>query len=110
MAKLSEIPTAARLLVIAFSVAGVVQILRAVGRMPELDLRTWAVMMAFAIVTARVKVRLIGGSSLSLLTAVVFATLMLLGIDAAVFVGGAGVFVQSSFPLKRRGIHRVLFN
>src|SRR5262245_10955285 len=67
-------------------------------------------MMFLAVVTAHTKVRLIGGSSLSLLTTVVLLTLMMLGTKAALLVGVCGVMVQCMIPSRKFIPHHLVFN
>jgi signal transduction histidine kinase len=93
-----------------FGAAGALAFLLALWDRRSLGGAVFLLMVGLAVVTARAKVPLLGGSTLSLLTSVVLAALMLLGTNAAVIVGIAGVIVQSSFPWKRNGPHRIVFN
>src|SRR5205823_8110264 len=105
-----DVPVTARIVVLLFGLAGLVEIVPAALRVRALNAWAFGLMLLLAIVTARAKVRLIGGPSLSLLTAVVLTTLMSLGADAAILVGVAGVIIQSIFPLKRWTFHQLVFN
>jgi len=63
-----------------------------------------------AIVTGHAKVRLIAGSSLSLISTVVLMAVMMLGTTAGILVGVCGVFVQSIFPPRKFVLHQLIFN
>ena len=103
-------PVPARVLVSIFGGAGVIELLVALRTGPSSAGGLFFLMLGLAIVTARAKVRLPGGSTLSLLTSVVLGALMLLGTQGAVVVSVMGVVVQSSFPWNRRISHRIYFN
>jgi signal transduction histidine kinase len=103
-------PVPARILVSVFAAAGVIELLVALRTGPSSAGGVFFLMLGLGIVTARAKVRLPGGSTLSLLTSVALAALMLLGTPGALVVSVMGVVVQSSFPWSRRISHRICFN
>jgi len=103
-------PLQARIAVSAFGVIGAIELLRSLSGIDSLSDPVFFLMLGLAIATSRAKIRLLGGSTLSLLTSVVLATLMLLGTEAAVLVGMLGVVVQSSFPWRRKIPYRSVFN
>ncbi len=106
----NSIPVKARAAVILFGLAGAYEVLLALMDVMTTDYQALGLMLFLGVVTARTKVRLIGGSSLSLLTAVVLASLMMLGPKAAILVGVCGVLVQSVFPIRRMIPHHLIFN
>src|SRR5262245_6573117 len=108
--KFMAMPVAARVVVGVFGAVGIIELLVVLGGRPSMIGELFFLMLALAVVTSRAKVRLPGGSTLSLLTSVVLSTLMLLGTEATVLVGMMGVVVQSSFPWRRRVPYRILFN
>jgi hypothetical protein len=73
------LPLRAQIAVAVFGLVGVIVLFSALGTRPSAQGGTFYLMLAIAMVTARVKVRLLGGSTLSPLTSVVLATLMVLG-------------------------------
>jgi signal transduction histidine kinase len=103
-------PTQAQIAVSLFGIVGAIVLIGALRTGPSMHGGVFFLMAALALVTARAKVKLPGGSTLSLLTSVVLASLMLLGKEAAIIVGVLGVVVQSSFPWSRKVPHRIVFN
>ena len=67
-------------------------------------------MLAVAVLTANTTVRLMGGSSLSLLTSVVLMSLISLGSDAAVLIGICGVIAQTTIPTRKLISYTLAFN
>src|SRR5207237_5400088 len=67
-------------------------------------------LLFLAVVTGRTKVRLIGGSSLSLMTSVVLVAMMMLGTSAGILVGICGVIAQCIFPWRKFILHHLIFN
>ena len=108
--KFQEMRRPARIAVSIFGVAGAVEIFVLLTRVSWIADRSFLLMAVLAVCTARAKVRLIGSSTLSLLTSVVLATVMWLGTEAAIAVSIMGVVVQSAFPWKRSTLHHVVFN
>lgn len=74
------------------------------------DYQYFGLLLFLAIVTAHTKVRLFGGSSVSLLTAVVLVSLITIDINRAILVGMCGVTVQCAFPRRRMIPHHLVFN
>jgi len=105
-----DLPISARAGVCAFGVVGAAALLVALTRASSLDAGAFFLMLSLAVVTARAKVRLIGGSTLSLLTSVVLATVMWLGTEAAIIISMVGVVVQSAIPWRPKAAHHVIFN
>lgn len=103
-------PTAAKIAVVLFGTGGCYAVVRTIMDLGPIDHAYFALMLFLAVVTAHTKVRLIGGSSLSLLTTVVLLTLMMLGTKAALLVGVGGVMVQCMFPPRRFIPHHLVFN
>ena len=66
--------------------------------------------LAVATVTANTKVRLLGGSSLSLLTSVVLMAMISLGMEAAVMIGVIGVVLQTAIPARTVISYNLAFN
>jgi diguanylate cyclase (GGDEF)-like protein/putative nucleotidyltransferase with HDIG domain len=106
----SSIPRKAQALVLYFGVMGSYELIVALQEVRLKDAHALALMLFLAVVTARTKVRLIAGSTLSLLTTVVLASLLMLGPKTAILVGACGVLVQCVFPIKRMIPHHLFFN
>jgi diguanylate cyclase (GGDEF)-like protein/putative nucleotidyltransferase with HDIG domain len=96
--------------VILFGIAGGVGLVRAMLDIGRTDWAYFGLLMFLAIVTGHTKVRLIGGSSLSLITTVALVAMMMLGPQPAVLVGICGVFVQCIFPRRKFIPHHLVFN
>jgi signal transduction histidine kinase len=109
-AKFNELPVSARLVVVLFGAIGAFAPIFSLRSFPSSAGGTLLFTLALAVITARAKVRLPGGSTLSVLTSVVLGALMLLGTQGAVLVSVVGVIVQSSFPWKKRVGYRTVFN
>ena len=109
-AQFNALPLAARLAVVLAEIVGLCVLIGSTRVSGTLDAGRFGLMLFLAIITAHTKVRLIGGSSLSLLTPVVLTSLIILGTDAAVLVGVCGVYVQTAFPRKRCNPHHIVFN
>jgi diguanylate cyclase (GGDEF)-like protein/putative nucleotidyltransferase with HDIG domain len=104
------VPPAAKIVVVLFGIGGAYAVVRTAMSLGTVDYGYFALMLFLAIVTAHTKVRLIGGSSLSLLTTVVLLTLMMLGTKAALLVGVCGVMVQCMIPARKFIPHHMVFN
>lgn len=100
----------ARSAVIVFGIAGLCGLAVSSRNVRLADYASFGLMVFLAIVTAHSKIRLFGGSSISLLTAVVLISIMMLGTPAAVLVGACGVVVQCVFPWRRLIPHHLVFN
>ena len=66
--------------------------------------------LTVATVTANTKVRLLGGSSLSLLTSLVLMAVVSLGMEAAVMIGVIGVVLQTAVPARTVVSYNLVFN
>ena len=108
--KFRDMPKSAQVVVALFAAIGIFELLLALEQRPSTYGGLFFLMLALAMISARAKVRLPGGSTLSVLTSVVLGTLMLLGWPGAVVVSMVGVVAQSSFPWKRRVPYRIFFN
>ncbi|MBI4474640.1 MAG: HD domain-containing protein, partial [Acidobacteria bacterium] len=106
----NKLPLTARLVIILFGGVGCYELIRSLVIVDVPNYASFGLVLFLAIVTAHTKVRLIGGSTLSLLTAVVLTALMMLGMEAAVLVGVCGVLVQCLFPRRRISPYNVAFN
>ena len=109
-AQFKSLPPAARLAVAVFGMVGLLLLIVSTRWAGQLDAAHFGLMLFLAVVTAHAKVRLIGGSSLSLLTTVVLMSVMMLGAEAAVLVSVCGVYVQTAFPRRRCIPHHIVFN
>src|SRR6266850_8559916 len=105
-----DLPPAARIAVILFGIGGLWALMRSTLVLGPIEFYWFGLMVFVAIVTAHTKVQLIGGSSLSLLTAVALSSVMVLGTKPAVLVAICGVFVQFTFPRKKFVPHFLIFN
>ncbi|HLH29950.1 MAG TPA: HD domain-containing phosphohydrolase [Terriglobia bacterium] len=105
-----DLPAQARLAVALFGLAGAGGLVRAVLHIGPIDYAYFGLLMFLAVVSGHAKVRLVGGSSLSLITTVALVSMMMLGPAPAIVVGVCGVFVQCAFPPKKFIPHHLVFN
>jgi diguanylate cyclase (GGDEF)-like protein/putative nucleotidyltransferase with HDIG domain len=108
--QLKALPTAARVAVLLFGMVGICGVIRAAFDTAAISSSYFVLMAFLAVVTAHTKVRLIGGSSLSLLTTVALVAVMMLGPKPAVLVGVIGVITQCAIPPRRFIFHHLIFN
>jgi len=104
------LPRSAQIAVILFGIVGFCALTRSALYLGPIEYYWFGLMVFVAVVTAHTKVQLIGGSSLSLLTAVALSSVMVLGTKPAVLVAICGVFVQFTFPRKKFVPHFLVFN
>jgi signal transduction histidine kinase len=104
-----DTPLGAQITVGLFGIAGAIALFVSLTQEAEFGV-VFYLMLALGVVTARAKIPLVRGSTISLLTSVVLATLTLLGTHAAVVVSMLGVVVQSSLPWNRKVPYRTVFN
>ena len=104
------LPLAARLTVILFGMAGLAALLYAISSQPSFAPSHVLLLFVIAIVSARTKVNLYRGSTISFLTCVVLLAVMREGPAVAVLLGVCGVTVQSMFPSKKVVLHQLAFN
>ncbi len=104
------LPRSAQIAVILFGIVGFCSLMRSALDLGPIEYYWFGLMVFVAVVTAHTKVKLIGGSSLSLLTTVALSSVMVLGTKPAVIVAICGVFVQFTFPRKRLVLHFLIFN
>jgi len=108
--QLRTLPRAAQVTVGLFGIMGVCGVIRAIMVIGPVDYAFFGLLLFLAVVTGHTKVRLIGGPSLSLITAVVLVTMMMLGTSASILIGVCGVVVQCAFPPKKFIPHHLIFN
>ncbi|MDP6045402.1 MAG: hypothetical protein QGG25_07330, partial [Phycisphaerae bacterium] len=97
----------------AIAVSGTLGVILAISALVQFDwTQYWGFLaiLAVAVVTANTKVRLLGGSSLSLLTSVVLMALVWLGLEAAVMIGVIGVVLQTAVPARTVVSYNLAFN
>ena len=108
--QLWALPRAAQVAVCLFGMIGISGLIWAIFTLEPMDYSYFWLFLFLAIVTGQAKVRLIAGSSLSLITTVVLIAVMMLGTPAGTLVGICGVFVQSIFPSRKFVFHQLIFN
>ena len=106
----NSLPFAARWTIILFGAAGLAALLYVVASQPGIDLGRTLLLLTLAAGSARIKVNLFKGSTLSFLTSVVLLAVIHEGPAVAVLVGLCGVTVQTIFPSKKVVIHQLAFN
>src|SRR5262245_9167987 len=84
VSKLGQMSAPARIAVTAFGLAAAIELLISLRSTPSLTDLSFLLMVGLAAITARAKIPLMRGSTLSILTSVVLTTMVLLGTDAAV--------------------------
>ena len=106
----TSLPLAARCTIVLFAVAGLAAALYAVTFQPGFAPGRIILLLALAAASARIKVNLFKGSTLSFLTCAVFVAVLQEGPAVAILVGLCGVTVQALFPFKKIVLHRLAFN
>ncbi len=107
---MKNLPSAAQAVVALFGIVGLCGVVRAVVMIGPVDYAYLGLLLFLAVITGRTKVRLVGGSSLSLITTVALVALMMFGLPAAVLVGICGVVVQCAIPWRKFILHHLVFN
>ena len=108
--QLKALPRAAQIVVGLFGIVGLCGALRALLWIGQVDYAYLGWLLFLAGITGRTKVRLVGGSSLSLITTIVLVAMIMLGPSAAVLVGISGVVVQCAIPRRKFIPHHLVFN
>src|SRR5438105_20265 len=104
------LPPAAQVTVGLFGIIVAYGLIRAILAIGRVDYGYLGLLVFLAVFTGRTKVRLIGGSSLSLMTTVVLVAIMMLGTSAGILVGVCGVIGQCIFPWRKFIAHHLIFN
>jgi hypothetical protein len=101
---------AVRCTIIAFAIAGLVAVLGAIAYQPAFASGRVFLLLAVAACTARAKVNLYRGTTLSFLTAVVLLAVLKEGPAVAALLAICGVTIQAINPQKKIVLHRLIFN
>ena len=104
------LPIAARLMVVLFGLAGFAAILDAISWQHAFAPGRVLLLFAIAVATARTKVNLYRGSTISFLTCVVLLAVIKEGPAVAVLLAVCGVTVQTLLPSKKLVWHQLAFN
>jgi diguanylate cyclase (GGDEF)-like protein/putative nucleotidyltransferase with HDIG domain len=107
---MKTLPRTAQALIVLFGIAGVCGMIRAVLVIGPVDYAFLGLLLFLALIAGRTKVRLSGGSSLSLMTTVALVAVMMLGTSAGILVGVCGVVIQSAIPWRKFILHHLSFN
>lgn len=105
------LPFAARCAVVLFGLAGVGALAWAIRQETGviLSVRLFALLL-FATLTARAKVKLYSGTTISFLTAIVLIAVIRDGAAVSMIIAIWGVTVQTLFPFRKLMLHRLAFN
>ncbi len=106
----AKLPVSARCTIIAFGLAGLAAGLYAMTFQPVLATGRILLWLVVAAASARIKVHLFKGSTLSFLTSVVLLAVIQEGPAVAVLAALCGVTVQTIFPSKKIVLHQLAFN
>ncbi len=106
----TSLPLAARCTIVLFGIAGLAAMLYTMAFQPSLASMRIVLLLAVAAGTARIKVNLFKGATLSFLTSVVLLAVIHEGPTVAVLVGLCGVTIQTVFPSKKIVLHQLAFN
>jgi hypothetical protein len=101
---------AARCTIIAFAIAGLIAVLSAIAYQPAFASGRIFLLLAVAACTARAKVNLYKGTTLSFLTAVVLLAVLKEGPAVAALVAICGVTIQAIQPGRKIVVHQLVFN
>jgi hypothetical protein len=104
------LPMAARMAVILFGLFGLAALLYAVSLQPTFASGRLVILLGIAIVSARAKVNLYKGSTISFLTCIVLLAVIREGPAIAVLLAVCGVTVQTLFPSRKVVLHQLAFN
>jgi hypothetical protein len=105
-----SLPLAARCTIVLFGLAGLTAILYGIALQRDFDPGRIFLLLALAAGSARLKLSLFKGSTLSFLTSVVLLAVIKEGPAAAILVGICGVTAQNFFPSKQLVLHQLAFN
>ena len=108
--RFTSLPLAARCTIILFGIAGLASVLYTLAFQPNLVSSRIFLLIAFAAASARMKVTLFKGATLSFLTSVVLLAVIQEGPAVAILVALCGVTIQTVFPSKRIVLHQLAFN
>ena len=104
------LPIAARMTIILFGMFGLAAILYAISLQPTFASGRMVLLLAIAIVSARAKVNVYKGSTISFLTCVVLLAVIREGPAIAVLLAVCGVTVQTLLPSRKVVLHQLAFN
>lgn len=105
-----SLPFAARCTIVLFGTAGIGAALVAIACQPALAPGRMLLLLVIAAASARAKVNLFKGSTLSFLTSVVLLAVIKEGPAVAVLLGVCGVTIQTLFPSRKLVVHQLAFN
>lgn len=105
-----SLPFAARCTIVLFGAAGIAAALYAIMYQPALAPGRLLLLVVLAAASARAKVDLFKGSTLSFLTSVVLLAVIKEGPAVAILLGVFGVTIQTLFPSRKLVIHQLAFN
>jgi len=108
--KFKRLPLAARWTIILFCAGGFLSVLHAIACQTPFAPGKTLLFLTLAAATARAKINLYRGATISFLTAVVLLAVITDGPAVAVSVGLGGVSVQSLFPWRKAVLHQMAFN
>lgn len=106
----NSLPMAARWAIVGFGIAGLAAAAFALGSEPGFSPSRLLILLALAAGSARAKVTLYRGASLSFLTSVVLLAVISQGPAAGVLVSVFGVTVQAFLPKRKLVFHQAVFN
>jgi len=104
------LPIAARVTIILFGMFGLAAILYTTSLQPTFASGRMLILLAIAVVSARAKVNLYKGSTISFLTCVVLLAVIREGPAMALLLAVCGVTVQTLAPSRKVLWHQVAFN
>ena len=104
------LPIAARYTIVLFFAAGLAAAVLSILCQPAFSARRLLLLLPITVLTARAKVNLFKGSTLSLLTSAVLLAVINEGPAVAVLLAVCGVIAQTLLPSKRLVLHQLAFN
>lgn len=106
----NSLPFAARCVIVMFGAAGFAAALIAIASQPAFAPGRLLVLLVVAALSARAKVNLFKGSTISFLTFVVLLAVINEGPAVAMLLAICGVTIQTLFPSRRVVVHQLAFN
>lgn len=106
----NKLPFAARCVIGLFGLAGLAAVIGAIAYQPAFASGRIFLLLAVGALSARLKVNLYKGTTLSFLTAVVLFAVVKEGPAAAILIAICGVTIQSIRPERKLVLHQLVFN
>jgi len=106
----NKLPLAAQWTILMFALTGLSAAVFTILSQPVFAPSHVLLLLPITLVTARLKVKLYRGSTISCLTSAVLLAVISEGLAAALILGVCGVAIQTLLPSKKVVLHQLMFN